>query len=71
MDAIYMVTVNKHTKLPWCVHMTVQDVIHTMNYTFPHIIVTIDGELVHHDRYQVTEVPQNADLRIIHLIAGG
>ena len=71
MDAMHRITVNKHTELPWREKMTVQDVIHTMNYTFPHIIVTIDGELVQHDRYQVTEVPQNADVRIIHLMAGG
>jgi sulfur carrier protein ThiS len=42
-----------------------------MSYTFPHIIVTLNGELVHHDTYDETIVPQNADVRIVHLIAGG
>jgi sulfur carrier protein len=51
--------------------MTVQDVINMMNYTFPHIIVTINGALVQHDTYAETEVPREADVRIIHLIAGG
>ena len=65
------ITVNKHTELSWRQNMTVQDVISMMNYSFPHIIVTMNGELVHHDTYLETEVPQNADVRIIHLIAGG
>ena len=65
------ITVNKRTTLSWRDKMTVLDIINLMNFTFPHIIVTLNGELVHHDTYHVTEVPQNADVRIIHLIAGG
>ena len=67
----HTVTVNKHTQLPWLADLTVRDVIKQMNYTFPHIIVTINGTLVHHDTYDVTVVPLDADIRIIHLIAGG
>jgi sulfur carrier protein len=66
-----IITVNKQTQLPWRNSLSIQDVIHMMNYTFPHIIVTLNGELVHHDTYDETIVPQNADIRIVHLIAGG
>ena len=65
------ITVNKRTELSWRANMTIQEVIRTMNYTFPHIIVSINGVLVHHDTYQETLVPQDADVRIVHLIAGG
>jgi thiamine biosynthesis protein ThiS len=65
------ITVNKNIELSWREKMTVQDVIRMMNYTFPHIIVTINGVLVKQDAYAQTEVPRKADVRIIHLIAGG
>jgi len=65
------ITVNKHTQLPWHNKLTIYDVLKMMNYTFPHIIVTINGVLIHHDAHKVTTVPLDADVRIIHLIAGG
>ena len=65
------ITINKRTTLPWCPYLTVSHIISTMNFTFPHIIVTINGILVKHDTYGETLVPKNADVRIVHLIAGG
>jgi sulfur carrier protein len=65
------IQVNKHTELSWHASMTVRDVITAMKYTFPHIIVTINGHLVRHNTYETTLVPEGADIRIVHLIAGG
>ncbi|MDF1516222.1 MAG: thiamine biosynthesis protein ThiS [Anaerolineae bacterium] len=65
------ITVNRTTTLPWHAQLTVSDVIGLMHYTFPHIIVTINGSLVQHEIYDTTLVPPQADVRIIHLIAGG
>lgn len=65
------ITINKHTTLPWCPYLTVAQVLSAMNYTFPHIIVTINGILVRHDTYGDTLVPPKADVRVVHLIAGG
>ena len=42
-----------------------------MSYTFPHIVVSIDGVVVRHDAYAETPVPDDADVRMIHLMAGG
>ena len=64
------ITINKRTTLPWCPYLTVTHVLSTMNYTFPHIIVTINGILVRYDTYDETLVPQNADICVVHLIAG-
>lgn len=66
-----MIIVNQHTHLPWREEMTVQDVLQAMSYTFPHVIVTVNGQLVPHDQYGKTVVPDDADVRVIHLIAGG
>jgi sulfur carrier protein len=70
MDAP-IITVNKQTEIPWRANLTIQDVIQMMNYTFPHIIVSLNGEVVRHDTYEEILVPPNADVRIVHLIAGG
>lgn len=51
--------------------MTVRDVLTAMKYTFPHIIVVINGDVVRHDTYDTTPVPDNADVRVVHMIAGG
>jgi sulfur carrier protein ThiS len=42
-----------------------------MRYTFPHIIVSIDGEVVPRQEHATREVPAGADVRVIHLSAGG
>lgn len=66
-----MITVNHHHTLPWHAGMTVRDVLTAMNYTFPQIIVVINGEVVRHDAYDATTIPNDADVRVVHMIAGG
>ncbi len=66
-----MITVNKRHTLPWRAGMTVRDVLTAMNYTFPQIIVVINGDVVRHDAYDTTPIPDNADVRVVHMIAGG
>jgi sulfur carrier protein len=51
--------------------MTVQDLLDAMTYTYPHVVVTVNGDLVASDSYADVEVPDDADVRVIHLIAGG
>ncbi len=66
-----MITINQRDELPWQAGMTVQEILDTMSYTFPRVIVSIDGVVVPHDKYAVTPVPDDADVRVIHLMAGG
>ena len=65
------ITVNKHHRILWHDGMTVRDVLTAMHYTFPHIIVVIDGAVVRHDAYDTTTILDNADVRVVHMIAGG
>ena len=51
--------------------MTVRDLLDTMRYTFPHIVVSVNGTLVRHDAYDTTAIPDGADVRVVHLMAGG
>ena len=66
-----MITINRRETLPWHATLTVRDVLVAMKYTFPHVVVSINGTLVPHDAYDTTHVPDQADVRVVHLLAGG
>jgi thiamine biosynthesis protein ThiS len=55
----------------WQQGMTVRDALKMMNYTFPMLVIKIDGELVPKDAYDTTTIPEGADVMIVHLISGG
>jgi sulfur carrier protein len=65
-----MIRVN-HEEMEWEVGLTVQDVLERRNYTFPMIVVKVNDEVVHKEAYGSYEVPDGADLKVIHLISGG
>lgn len=66
-----MITLNKREQLEWREGLTVQALLEQKTYTYPHIIVSINGTVVKHDAYSETLIPDGADVRVIHLIAGG
>ena len=66
-----MIEVNGRHEVAWREGMTVADLLEEMNYTYHEIIVRVDGELVPKDAYDTTTVPDGADVKAIHLIAGG
>jgi sulfur carrier protein len=51
--------------------MTVRDVLKRKNYVWRMIAVFIDGELVPKAKYDSRQVPDGADVKVIHQIAGG
>lgn len=66
-----MITLNKREELDWREGLTVTELLAAKTYTYPHIIVSINGTVVKHDAYAETLIPDEADVRVIHLIAGG
>lgn len=66
-----MIMVNNRDKLQWHEGMTVQDVLDAMRYKFSLIIVTINGEIVPKDDYETQQVPDDADVKAIHIMHGG
>ena len=51
--------------------MTIDRILKIMNYTFRMIVVKVNDELVKKESYKTKVVPENAEVQIIHLIAGG
>lgn len=66
-----MILVNNRDEMAWEEGLTVADLLERFHYTFVHIIVKIDGEVVSREEYSTRTVPDGADVWVIHLIAGG
>ena len=65
------ITVNQRDVVAWRFGMTVSDLLREMNFTFPRVIVSINSTLVPHDACETTTIPAGANVRVIHLMAGG
>jgi len=50
---------------------TVKDLLRRMRYTFPNVVVKINGELVKKQDFKDTIVPDEAEVSVIHMISGG
>lgn len=55
----------------WYEGLTIQDVIKYMNYTWPKLVVKVNGQLVWPEDYSNVFLQENDDLKIHHLLAGG
>ena len=65
-----MIRVNEEA-MEWEAGMTIQHVLDRRKYTFPLIVVKVDGEVVRKEQYASYQVPDGADVKVIHLISGG
>lgn len=65
-----MILVNKE-EMEWESGMTVQDVLDRFKYTFPMIVVKVDDKVVRKEAFASYQVPDGADVKVIHLISGG
>jgi len=66
-----VIRVNNRDEIEWEEGLTVSVLLERFRYTFPHVIVTINGEVISRDEYATRTIPDGADVRVIHLIAGG
>ena len=51
--------------------MTVKRLLEIMNYTFPMIIVRVNGKLVLREDWETFVIPPGAKVQALHQIAGG
>jgi sulfur carrier protein len=66
-----VIRVNNRDEIAWKDGLTVSALLERFRYTFPHIIVKIDGEVIPPVEYPTHTIPDGADVQVIHLIAGG
>lgn len=65
-----MITVNGE-KMDWHEGMTIRDILNARNYTFRMLVTKVDAVLVKRADYDTSTVPDQADVKVIHLISGG
>jgi len=66
-----VILVNNRDEVEWEEGLTVSTLLERFRYTFPHIIVKVDDEVVPREEYPTRTIPDDADVWVIHLIAGG
>ena len=66
-----MIRVNNRDETAWEEGLTVSVLLQRFRYTFPHIIVKIDGQTIPPEEYPTRIIPDGANVQVIHLIAGG
>ena len=57
--------------LEWEENMTINTVLTKMKYSFKMLVVKVNGELVKKSEFGNFIIPEEADVKIIHLISGG
>jgi len=65
-----MILVNEEP-LAWHEGMTVRDILKARNYRFPLLVIHVNDALVAKTDYDTTTVPDEAVVKVIHLISGG
>jgi sulfur carrier protein len=51
--------------------LTIKDILLIRNYTFPNLVVKINGRLIRKPEYESARVEDGDVVEIIHLISGG
>jgi len=51
--------------------MTIQDVIAENRFTWPNLVVVLNGKVIKPEDYDGTLIDARDDLEVIHLLAGG
>ncbi len=66
-----MIRVNDKWEVPWRAEMTVQDLLVACEFTYQHIVVTVNGTLVPPGEYVTHAVADGDEVRVVHVIGGG
>jgi thiamine biosynthesis protein ThiS len=64
------ITVNTKPQ-EWVEGESVTGLLKRMNYTFPLVVVKIDGEVIPKTEFPTTLIPEDSVVEVIHLISGG
>lgn len=56
---------------PWEEGLVVKAVLQMRNFTYPAIIVAINGVWISEDEFETASINDGDDVQVIHLIAGG
>lgn len=55
----------------WDGRLTIQDIMDELKYTYPVLIVTVNGKHIEREEYGTTIVNDGDDVKILHPVCGG
>ncbi|MEE8592005.1 MAG: sulfur carrier protein ThiS [Spirochaetia bacterium] len=61
----------KGKKLDWHEGLTVREVLDTLGYNFPSVLVRVNGRIVKRKDWDNSIVPDEADVEVRPIVAGG
>jgi len=65
-----MIKVN-NKEYSWEEGLTVAELLKKMNYTYPRIVVKINGKVIPNEEFASAPIHDGDDVKAIHLLAGG
>ena len=65
-----MLTVNGD-ELEYKKNMNIRDILKLKGYSFPLLIVSVNGKRIHRDKFDETFVEDKSVIKVIHLMSGG
>lgn len=66
-----MTIIVNNKKHQWKQDETVKELLKRVKYTFPLVIVKINGKIIPRKKYTEVKIPKNAKIDVIHMISGG
>ena len=61
----------KGKRLEWHEGLTVREVLDTLGYNFPSVLVRVNGAIVRRKSWDSTVVPDEAEVEVRPIVAGG
>jgi len=68
---VSLIRVNDKFDVEWEEGITVAELLRRMSFSFPLVIVSVDGAFVPREEYASRSIPEDAQVKVVHLIAGG
>jgi len=66
-----VIRVNEQLTVPWRAGMTVETLLQACGFTFPLVVVSVNGAVVPREQYPTATVSSGDEVRVLHLVAGG
>jgi len=66
-----VIRVNDHLDVEWTEEMAVHEVLQACGFTYPIVVVSVNGQVVPQAAYRTFPVQDGDRVRVLHLVAGG
>ncbi|NPA27097.1 MAG: sulfur carrier protein ThiS [Chloroflexi bacterium] len=66
-----MIRVNDKFTVRWRPGMTIRDLLNELKFTFPRLVIAVNGEVIPRDDWETYELQDGDEVKVIHMTAGG